>query len=324
MEVAVVVPTYNRASLLPFTLESILAQSHPASEVVVVDDGSTDDTAAVVARFGAAVRCVALENSGAAVARRAGVERCRSPWIALCDSDDLWTPDHLAAHARLRDEEGPIALSFSNFRIVRDSAWESATKFDDAPPGWWEGAARKPWGHRFDEPIYAKLLRFQCVFQSAMVFSRELYDRVGGPDPRFSRTPSEDLEMTLRLAEHAPSAALDAPTSGIRKHGGNFSADFARTLEGEIEILRHAREHHRLGRAHAREIDEEIERRSAAAADAAFASADLERFRRMARALPAARRTAKLRLKMLVAALPDPVARPVAAALARARGAAGS
>lgn len=94
--VSVVVPTYNRADLIGETLERILAQTVPPAEVIVVDDGSTDDTPAVLARFGARIRVERIENSGEIDARNHGIRLARGTLIAFCDSDDLWEADHLA------------------------------------------------------------------------------------------------------------------------------------------------------------------------------------------------------------------------------------
>src|SRR4051794_8595591 len=92
----VVVPSYNRCDLIGETLESILLQHLPAAEVIVIDDGSTDETKAVVAHFGARVTYRKIPSSGVQVARNVGIQMARTLWIALCDSDDLWRPDHLS------------------------------------------------------------------------------------------------------------------------------------------------------------------------------------------------------------------------------------
>jgi GT2 family glycosyltransferase len=94
--VSVVVPTYNRAALLEQTLQSILQQTVGVDEIIVVDDGSTDDTAGVCARHAERVRYIRQENTGLpALARNRGIAEARCDWIALCDSDDLWHPRKL-------------------------------------------------------------------------------------------------------------------------------------------------------------------------------------------------------------------------------------
>src|SRR3981081_4344217 len=108
--ISVVVPAYNRAALLPLTLDAILTQVPPPREVIVVDDGSWDDTQAVLAGYAAPVRTIRIENSGALVARKVGMHAASGELVAFCDSDDLWRPGFLAAMEALwRAEPGTKA-----------------------------------------------------------------------------------------------------------------------------------------------------------------------------------------------------------------------
>jgi glycosyltransferase involved in cell wall biosynthesis len=90
--ISVVIPSYNAGTLLRETLDSVLSQSYPAHEIIVVDDGSTDDTAALVRDYGHAVRYIWQENQGQAVARNTGIAAATGDWIALLDSDDVFLP----------------------------------------------------------------------------------------------------------------------------------------------------------------------------------------------------------------------------------------
>lgn len=93
--VSVIIPCYNGAPYLRETLESALAQTHTPLEVIVVDDGSTDDSAAIAESFGPPVRVIRQENQGESVARNRGIDEARGEWIALLDADDLWKPRKL-------------------------------------------------------------------------------------------------------------------------------------------------------------------------------------------------------------------------------------
>lgn len=94
-QITALVPTYNRARLLPRALGSILNQTCPPHEIVIVDDGSTDNTREIVAGFGDRVRYIYQENAGVAVARHQAVMAAQTEWVAFLDSDDVWKPDHL-------------------------------------------------------------------------------------------------------------------------------------------------------------------------------------------------------------------------------------
>ncbi len=100
IRIAAVIPTFNRGRLIGRCIHSVLTQSHPASEVIVVDDGSTDDTKDRVANLDARVRYIRQDNAGAARARNTGVMAARSEWVAFLDSDDYWTEEHLERIAR--------------------------------------------------------------------------------------------------------------------------------------------------------------------------------------------------------------------------------
>jgi glycosyltransferase involved in cell wall biosynthesis len=95
MKVTAAITTYNRAAFLPGALESIFAQTRPADEVLVVDDGSTDDTRGVLAGYGDRVRVVRQENAGRSGARNRAVEEARGELLSFLDSDDRWLPSKL-------------------------------------------------------------------------------------------------------------------------------------------------------------------------------------------------------------------------------------
>lgn len=103
---SVVVPAYNRADLLPRTLASLLAQSQPADEILVVDDGSTDGSAAVAEAFGSPVRVIRQANQGPAAARNRGLAEAQGDWVHFFDSDDLALPNLHAEQLRVLDQTG--------------------------------------------------------------------------------------------------------------------------------------------------------------------------------------------------------------------------
>ncbi|MCX7370841.1 MAG: glycosyltransferase family A protein, partial [Alphaproteobacteria bacterium] len=163
-EISVVVPSFNRATLLPETLDAILAQSVPPLEVIVIDDGSTDGTTAMLAaRYAGRVRVLRIENAGDLAARNAGLREARGRLVAWCDSDDVWQPGFLAAMAALWRAEPRACAAFADFTILRDGSLGTTRKFDTAPSGFWHGLRHLPEAGLgvFDAPVVARLIGFQ-------------------------------------------------------------------------------------------------------------------------------------------------------------------
>lgn len=314
LTVSVVVPTYNRAGLIGETLERILAQSLPPLEVIVVDDGSTDDTEAVLARFGARIRVERIPNSGEIAARNHGIGLASGTLIAFCDSDDLWEVDHLARMVALWQAEPRLTAAYANFRIVQVSTWRERTKFDDAPEGYWQ-ALRQVGDEAgvFDQPIVDRLIRFMPFFVSALVAHAERFRALGAWDAGVNRWMSQDLATVFRLAEHPPLGVVLVPTVGIRKHPGNFSADVQKMNLGDARVLEYLLATRPSLAPYAEAIHASIVRRRLEALELAFARRDWTGLNEILALLPAeavrGRRQLKARIATLPAVLREPLAR---------------
>ncbi len=300
---SVIVPAYNRETLIDHTLAAIFSQDHPPAEVIVVDDGSTDATAGRVATWPGCT-LISVPNAGAANARHVGVLASKGSWIAFCDSDDLWRPSHLsriAAAIRRRPEVGFI---FTNFSYFSGDDWKSGTKFDEAPAGYWD---------RFTSAgpdlliatcaVLDEILRFQPIFPSCTAMSRGFYDAVGGYDARFGRLPSEDLEFTLRCVMAPPIGAVTEPTAGIRRHEGNHSADLIKQIWGEVEILAHSVSAHGPNDAQRRALRASIGERAAQGIDGAFAARRWTLLRSLVTKLPRDRYSGRRAIKIAIGLL---------------------
>jgi glycosyltransferase involved in cell wall biosynthesis len=311
--VSAIVPSYNRAAFLPETIGCLLAQTCPPHEIIVVDDGSTDDTAAAVAAFGDRVRYARIDNSGAPVARNVGAAMATGDWLWFCDSDDLWRPTYLQRCRTVAQTPPHPQFLFGDFQLVRHGVWQPGGKFATAPPGFWERLRRTPapGGWIIDQPLYGELLAFQPVFHSTLVMTRDAFERVGGYDPQFARTGSEDFEFTLRCVAQAPLGMVDEPLVGIRRHDGNFSRDHLRELLGEVAILRHALRRHPAAAAHEARIQAEIGRRTLAALAVAFSAGDFDRVAELAGALEGYALDGRSRLKVWLSRLPAALRGPV-------------
>jgi len=119
--VSVVIPSYNAAATLPATLESVLAQTYPRIEVIVVDDGSTDATSEVLARYASRVRTIRQANGGLAAARNAGCTAASGSFIALLDADDLCEPERIGTQVMFMAARPDVVLSGADFSTFDDS-----------------------------------------------------------------------------------------------------------------------------------------------------------------------------------------------------------
>jgi len=186
--VAAIIPCYNRARCIAAAVQSALEQTRPPERVIVVNDGSTDDTAKVLAGFGERITVIEQANAGVAAARNTGVavaEDC--DLIAFLDSDDTWDPSKLERQLPLH-ERAEVVLSATNW------AWADRP---DQPEYERLGIHR---GGVLDEPALSVLLRFQGhgFWLPTWIVRREALRRIGGFDPRMRRV--EDTRVLFRLS----------------------------------------------------------------------------------------------------------------------------
>src|SRR5579859_3383624 len=209
-DVSVIIPSRDRAALIGEAIGSLLAQTHPAAEIIVVDDGSTDDTAATVKGFGAPVRYHRVERIGPSAARNVGVSLAKSNWIAFCDSDDIWLPTKLERQLRLHALHPALEYSITDFVRVASEGDQGRSGFADAPAGFWSVDRReledKLWV--YEAPLYGRFLRFQPMFPSTLLLSKRRWEALGG----FNELPlmgvCEDFEFGLRQSGVPPIGVL--------------------------------------------------------------------------------------------------------------------
>jgi Glycosyltransferases involved in cell wall biogenesis len=192
-EISVVIPSYNRSALLKRAIDSALTQTAPPREVIVVDDGSTDSTRELCAGYGNQIEYVWQKNAGASVARNAGVIRARSPWIAFLDSDDYWTPFHLATMTKaIEQTDGEAGFYFSDMQMSERKGCASLWKLANfAPP---------KSVHLTNDGTSWAFLRWQPMVLQASVFRRDVWVGEGGLDPRFRLKHDTDLFFRLSIS----------------------------------------------------------------------------------------------------------------------------
>jgi glycosyltransferase involved in cell wall biosynthesis len=318
LSVSIVVPTYNRCDLIGETINSLLAQDLPAAEIIVVDDGSTDETSKALSHYGSKLRGIRLPNGGEMIARNTGLAAARTQLVAFCDSDDLWLPEALRTLAAQWETTPDLFACYTDFRVLRNGTPERPTKFESAPQGFWDGLAiTGDSAGVFRQPIVDKLLRYQPFFPSCMMVDRERFLAAGGWDAGTTGIVGCDFATTLRVAMHPPIGVVRRPLVTIRKHARNFSADTERMNLGDAQVLDYVLR----TRPELSPWDQSI-RASAAlrrghAMDSAFARGDFGEVRRICDLMPRAALTAKQRVKRAIAGLPGPVAHMAAGLTSR-------
>lgn len=199
--VSVIIPTYNRAWCLPEAVDSVLAQTDPHFELIVVDDGSRDATASILAAYGHRIRVLTQKNRGVSAARNLGVRAARGNLLAFLDSDDLWQPEKLARQQAFFDRHAGAMICQTEEIWIR------------------RGVRVNP-RHRHRKPsgdIFKASLALCLVSPSAVMLRRELLDRVGLFDE--SLPACEDYDLWLRVSARFPVHLIEAPL--VIKRGGH-------------------------------------------------------------------------------------------------------
>lgn len=227
LTVSVVIPTYNYGRFVTEAVDSVLAQTRPADEVVVIDDGSTDDTRERLRPYGDRIRYVYQNNQGLSAARNTGIRTARGDVIGLLDSDDLWHPEKLAWQV------GALAGAPELGLVAADTV-------RDLKQGWPEVGRAAPL------PLRAVTLRDLVIRSrfgpSGVLARRQCFAAVGGFDTTLRS--AEDRDMWIRIAAKFPIAKLELPLWYYRLHGGNMSAAARRMEENEMRVLRRALDAH--------------------------------------------------------------------------------
>ncbi|WP_166832036.1 glycosyltransferase family 2 protein [Thalassoroseus pseudoceratinae] len=214
--VSVVIPCYNAAPFLRETLDSALNQTHPPLEILVIDDGSTDDSAAIAESYGGPVRVLRQPNQGESVARNWGIEEAKGDWIAFLDADDIWRSIKLQAQISLT-APGVVAVHTNLFNFGSSTGH---SKIEQTPAS---------------ERYRIENLATNNVFisPSAILVRRNVC-------PRFPEwtCDAEDLLFCLELVQLGEIRLVEDPLTGYRRHARSQSATFGAELRWHQTILK--------------------------------------------------------------------------------------
>lgn len=210
--ISVVIPTYNRANYLKEAIKSVLAQTHREVQIIVADDGSTDDTASVVSSFGDKVKYLFQDNLERGAARNYGIRNSAGEYVAFLDSDDLWLPDHLQTCLKTCESTGAV---YSGSYLI-DEAGKTIGKLSASSFG--------------SDPLREIVAGYSsrgCNSSSCLI-KKSMFGTAGNFSEKRELSGSEDWEMWVRLASCGSMEFTGKYTAKVRSHAGKSSIDPAR------------------------------------------------------------------------------------------------
>jgi hypothetical protein len=219
--VSVVIPAYNAAATLERAVLSALAQDRPALEIVIVDDGSTDETPRVIAALGGRARALRQPNQGVSAARNAGIRAAAGDLIAFLDADDEWLAGKTRRQLELLERHPEAGLVYGQaLRIDRQGRECGILPRDEGPDS------------------YPHLFHSNRIPTSTVIARREALQRAGGFNPGLR--VAEDYDLWLRIAADVPFVGLREPVARYFDHGRGLSQDAEDRYRAHLEILERA------------------------------------------------------------------------------------
>lgn len=199
--VCVIIPTYNRCGLIRQCLESVLAQTYKDFEIILVDDGSTDNTAEILSFYKGRVVTIHAEHEGPSAARNKGIRASQGEFIAFLDSDDLWLPQKLERQMDFIRNQPEVLICQTEETWIRNGVRVNPRKKHQKFSGW----------------IFDKCLPLCIVSPSAVMIHRSVFEKVGLFDETLPAC--EDYDLWLRIAPKYPIFLIDDPL--VIKRGGH-------------------------------------------------------------------------------------------------------
>lgn len=212
--VSVVIPVYNGKETIEDTLASIFSQDYKNIEIIIVNDGSTDGTCAVLDQYKDTVKIINQANAGSAVARSQGIKNATGKYIAFIDADDVWVPWKVSTQVRYLEQHKDIGMVFNAWIELHDEEDElpqnppaitELDSIDEEESGW----------------LYTRLLMDCIVHTSSVMILKEICDKIGDFDTRLRR--GQDYDYWLRVSQISKITKLKSVLSAYRMHSNNIT-----------------------------------------------------------------------------------------------------
>jgi len=217
-KISVIIPTYNRANFLEKTLNSILSQTTQSNEIIVVDDGSTDQTKSIISKYD--IKYIYQSNKGVSSARNQGIKIAKYPWIAFCDSDDIWHKDKLEKQILFHKQNPNIFISHTNETWLYNNKIIKKNKHQQKPHGY----------------CFVDNLKICKIGASTVLIKKDIFTKVGLFDETL--IACEDYDMWLRILETYPLGYINQELiTKVAGHSGQLSFETKMLDTYRIEAL---------------------------------------------------------------------------------------
>lgn len=218
-KVSVIIPAYNREKFIARAIQSVLAQIYGDYEIIVVDDGSTDNTANIVKQFGGKVKYILQPNGGSASARNRGIKESQGEYIAFLDSDDFWVPEKLNEQVKVLDNNPNVGIVYAKMPIVNEKGEQVGMK------------PSQPSGKNFKELLEI----WGDIPTSTVLTRRECFDKAGFFDT--SLKTMQDIDMWLRIARLYDLYEIEGKVLAYYyRHSGQITQNRIKVYEGLVRI----------------------------------------------------------------------------------------
>lgn len=217
MRVAAIIPAYNSARFLRQSIDSVLSQTCPVAEIIVVDDGSSDNTRELVLSYGDRVRYYWQENRGVSAARNHGVRQSSCPWVAFLDADDWWDANKIDLQAAAIERNSDAVLCYTSYALVSPGDVKLLFIVSDGASLWPDLRYRNPFAN------------------SSVMMRRDLFLELGGFDE--NNLVCQDWDLWFRAARNRKVTAVEEPVTSIRVVPGSLSRSKTERILRDMKLM---------------------------------------------------------------------------------------
>lgn len=221
--ISIVIPTYNCSQHISSAIDSVLAQTYRNIEVIVVDDGSIDDTKSILKRYGSKIKYVFQSNSGPSAARNKGIKLSSGEFIAFLDADDVWVPNKLELQTQLMEQYRDIGLVGCGYYNI-----DSRGKIVSGP--------FIPKSFKNNSELVREIMVRPVLNTPSVLVKKLCFEKVGLFDENLKG--AEDWKMWIQIAKNFPIGFIEQPLLMIRMHGSNISDDVELMKSCALRVVR--------------------------------------------------------------------------------------